>query len=160
MLAGTPPRVRPPATVGTIEIFANRAWHDEHQGRLRGGATDILWCHTRHGVVVHLGDLGERPAGPLLDRVSSEAIEVLIVPVGGYFTIGPDAAAELVGRLRPRVVIPCHSSDDGVRLPPLGPRDAFLRRVPSLQVERRPVLSLDSLPDTPTVVLLDRPPDT
>ena len=51
------------------------------------------------GVVAHCGDLGERPEGPLLQALVDAKLDVLIVPVGGYFTLGADGAAELV-RLR------------------------------------------------------------
>ena len=55
----------------------------------------------------HCGDIGE-----LLDDPEKRAkigdIDVLIIPTGGYYTLGPDGAAEVVRRLNPKVVIPCH----------------------------------------------------
>lgn len=120
--------VAAPWREGDVRIDRIPAAHDEYGGRLRGGHTDILVVTTPDGVVAHCGDLGERPEGPLLEALVDAKIDVLIVPVGGYFTLGADGAAELVARLKPRVAVPCHSADDGVALPALGPRTAFLSR--------------------------------
>lgn len=125
---------------GDVTIERVAASHDEFGGRLRGGSSDILVVATPDGVIAHCGDLGERPEGHLLNALVQARIDVLIVPVGGYFTLGADGAAELVARLQPPVVVPCHSADDGVALPALAPRAPFLARfathalLPSLEL--------------------------
>lgn len=155
----------PPAgcvtTVGDLRIEATLAAHDEFGGKLRGGLTALLrvTTPTPEGpqVIVHCGDLGERPTGALLDWLLETPIDVLIVPVGGYFTLGPDGAAEVVRLVQPRTVVPCHAREHGVSLPELGCVDGFFERVGT--PEMRPRIS-DTTAETspPPVVALSLPP--
>ncbi len=78
--------------------------------------------------MVHCGDLGERPNGELLAWLKAAPIDVLCVPVGGYYTLGPDGAAELVAALSPRYAIPFHSKNDGLNDPKMAQVRDFLRR--------------------------------
>lgn len=123
------------ARFGPFTLERYTAHHDEHGGRLRGGSTDLIRIRVHQTCIVHAGDLGERPTGRLLDWLRREPIDALIVPVGGYYTIGPNAARELVRLVAPRRVIPCHSAADGVCLPALAPRDAFLEGQPHTTVQ-------------------------
>lgn len=143
-----------PAAFGPFDIAAQRAWHDEFAGRLRSGPVDLLRITVDGTVVVHLGDLGERPVGAVLDWLCATPIDVLIAPVGGYFTGGPDAAVELVSMLKPRIVVPCHAAEDGVQVPQLGSRDLFLRRFDT--VSRLTELRLPSEDGPSGCVLLER----
>jgi L-ascorbate metabolism protein UlaG (beta-lactamase superfamily) len=138
-----------------LSVRGVTAAHDEHGGRLRGGLVQVLCIETAGTRLAFCGDLGERPAGALLDALLALAPDVLVVPVGGHFTLGADGAAELTALLRPSVVIPCHSADDGTRFAELAPRALFVARF--ARVERLRELPLP-LPRGPTrVVLLDRP---
>lgn len=110
---------------GTWSLRTRTAFHDEHLGRLRGGTTDILDIRADGARIVFCGDLGERATGALLEFVSTPRPDVLIVPVGGHFTLEADGAAELVTLARPRAVIACHSADDGTCFAELAPRGLF-----------------------------------
>src|SRR5690606_14167799 len=79
--------------------------------------------------VVHASDLGERPDGATLAWLRAPRVDVLLAPAGGYFTLGPDGFAELVERAQPRVAVPCHLADQGVRLPQLLPGAALRERL-------------------------------
>jgi len=124
-------RVHAPYEEDGLRITSTLAAHDEYGGRLRGGMVELVRLTTAGVTILHCSDLGERPAGSLARWLTSEPVDVLIVPVGGYYTLGPDGAAEVAALVRPRYVIPCHSSDDGVKLAELGPREPFVRRFPS-----------------------------
>lgn len=108
-------QVHAPVSVGPLRIEAHEASHDEFGGRLRGGLTDVLRITDADTgtVVVHCGDLGERPVGPLLRWLNEVPIDLLIVPLGGYFTLGADGALELAELLRPRAVLGCHAAEHG-----------------------------------------------
>ena len=58
--------------------------------------------------IAHLGDLGCWPddISKLMD------LDVLLVPVGGFFTIDGHDAAEIVRKLRPRIAVPMHYRSD------------------------------------------------
>lgn len=131
------------------------AAHDPLGGRLRGGSVELLVFDAGGVRVVHLGDLGERPRPTLVEPFSGQRIDALVLPVGGYFTLGADGAAAWVDALAPRFAIPTHSADDGVTLPQMAPRADFTRRFDA--IEAAPSLRLNGRGDDPTrIVVLDR----
>ncbi|MDI6771252.1 MAG: MBL fold metallo-hydrolase [bacterium] len=93
------------ARVGPMHITGVPTYHDTEQGRARGkNAVAVIEVEGLR--VAHLGDLGHvltpeqaRAIGP---------VDVLMVPVGGHFTIGPAEADRVIAQLNPRVVIPMH----------------------------------------------------
>lgn len=80
-------------------------WHDPEQGKLRG-ANRISVVEFASFRAAHLGDLGCALAEEQLTLL--EGLDLLLVPVGGHFTIGPAEAKQLIDRLQPRVVVPMH----------------------------------------------------
>lgn len=89
-----------------ITVTAIPAWHDDQQGQERGATT--MFAIDVDGVrIVHCGDLGQTK---LTDEQLAALghVDVLFIPVGGVFTIDGAAAAEIVGQLSPRFVIPIH----------------------------------------------------
>jgi len=71
--------------------------------------------------VCHLGDLGH----PLDNRQVADLgkVDILLIPVGGGPTIGPDVATEVYHRLAPKVVIPMHYKTDKCGFPQWGADD-------------------------------------
>ncbi len=79
--------------------------HDAAQGMQRGPNT--VFCFTIDGLnLCHLGDLGH----VLSQRQATEigAVDILFVPVGGFFTIDATVASQVCDQLRPRIAIPMH----------------------------------------------------
>ena len=110
-------------TVGDLRITGVEVAHDEAGGSKRGRNT-IVVLDDGDLRLVHLGDLGHR-----LDKAAVEAIgrvDVLMVPVGGFFTIDAKDAAAVVDSLDPRIVIPIHYKTDKVDFP-IAPVDGFLK---------------------------------
>ena len=90
-----------------FSITGYPAFHDEVKGAKRG--SNILYRIEADGkTVVHLGDLGHFPGEDQLKALSSA--DILLIPVGGIFTIDGAEAAKLAGLLSPKVVIPMHFS--------------------------------------------------
>ena len=90
---------------------------------MRGG--NIIFCFEVDGVrVCHLGDLGH-----LLDdkqKAEIDRVDILLVPVGGYYTINAKTATEVCDQLKPGVIIPMHyRTNKG--LPSIAGVDEFLR---------------------------------
>ena len=109
------------AYVSGIETF-----HDKSQGRERGMNT-IYKISLEDITIVHLGDFGE---GVLRDE-TVDAIgntDVLMMPVGGVYTIDAEEAARVVKQIEPRIVIPMHYNIDGLAVK-LGGVGAFLKEV-------------------------------
>ena len=88
-----------------IEIYGVASYHDEAKGRLRGDNT--IFCFDVDGVkVCHLGDLGHLLDDKQLKEIGG--VDILLVPVGGHFTIDARGASEVCSQLKPRVIIPMH----------------------------------------------------
>ena len=107
-LKGTP-RVFDRAGVFTpetgIRITAVRGFHDDAQGTKRGET--LLFLIEAEGLrVVHLGDLG-----CMLNKEQKQILhdpDVLMIPVGGFYTIDGKQACTVAGELCARIVLPMH----------------------------------------------------
>lgn len=88
-----------------IEFNGIASYHDDAKGSLRG--KNIIFCFELDGIrVCHLGDLGHVLDDKQLKDIGS--VDILLIPVGGYFTIDAQAAAQVCDQLKPRVIIPMH----------------------------------------------------
>lgn len=107
-LAGVKPEyhvVRGPGEYEMHDVFITgiRTYHDAEQGKQRGHNT-VYILEVEGMRVCHLGDLGH-----VLTTEQAEAMEssdVLLVPAGGGHVLSPNEAAEVIGQLDPKVVIP------------------------------------------------------
>jgi L-ascorbate metabolism protein UlaG (beta-lactamase superfamily) len=79
--------------------------HDESSGKERGANT--IFCFALDGInVCHLGDLGHDLSDQVVAAIGD--VDVLMIPVGGNFTIDAAAANRVCQKLAPKVVIPMH----------------------------------------------------
>lgn len=82
-----------------------KTYHDADEGRERGKNT--VYKILVDGVeIVHLGDLGHVLSDEMVDNLGN--IHVLFIPVGGKYTIDPDAAVKVIKQLEPYVIVPMH----------------------------------------------------
>lgn len=101
------------------------SYHDDDGGKKRG--ENAIFVIDLAGLVfVHLGDLGEVPDQVVLDEIGR--CDVLLVPVGGYYTIDAAQAQMLVDALRPRVAVPMHYKTRYTASWPIAGVDEFLAR--------------------------------
>lgn len=147
-----------PGTCGPLALDYRTAAHDPLGGRLRGGTVRILEIKAFGIRIVHCSDLGERPTGILLEWLTGEPIDLLIVPAGGYFTLNADGAVELAARANPKLIVFCHTADDGLPLANMQPREIVRRRSGHWpQITTRELeLPLPNI-QVPTVVEMIRP---
>ena len=83
-------------------------------------------------------------------------IDILLIPVGGHYTIGPETAAEVVRALRPGITVPMHYRGAGFGYDVIGPVEDFTRLCgPVLHLDGN-VLCPEGL-ETPATVLLRCP---
>ena len=106
-----------------IDIHTVKSFHDDKDGQLRGN-NDITVLESEGLKVVHLGDLGHE----LNDRQLSELgkVDVLMIPVGGHYTIDAKMAREVCRSLSPSVIIPMHYRCGKRGYPVLGEVSLFL----------------------------------
>lgn len=95
-------------TIGSAKIRGVPLAHDPEGGKLRGKITAFVVNYGGR-VIVHLGDLGHIPNDKQIsDLLSYGRPDVLFIPVGGIYTIGPNEAIEVIKLLNPRIAIPMH----------------------------------------------------
>ena len=122
------------------------SFHDDRQGTLRGENT-IHVFYDGETRAVHLGDLGHLLSPEQLKVIGKP--DVLMIPVGGFFTIGPDDAVKVIDQLQPRVVIPMHYRLGDLGYDEIGLLDEFLDKCDYAPVVRYGGNSIDVVPSTP-----------
>ncbi len=91
--------------VGGFQVQGISSYHDEKQGTLRGN--NIIFKMILDGLTLcHMGDIGELCNEELAKRIGK--VDVLLIPVGGTYTVDGAGAMEYVCRLQPKLVIPMH----------------------------------------------------
>ena len=89
----------------SLEIKGFPVFHDEVKGAKRGDNIIFVW-EMDELRLCHLGDLGHLLDDTTLNSIGK--IDILMVPVGGTFTIDAREARDVVDQLHPRLVIPMH----------------------------------------------------
>ncbi len=80
-------------------------YHDGSKGKKRG-ENFITIIKTNEFKIAHLGDLGCELKPNEIEEL--KGLDVLMLPVGGFFTIGPKEAKTICDILEPKVIIPMH----------------------------------------------------
>ena len=122
-VGGNPEVVRGTTEVKGIKFKGIPTYHDDAKGSKRGNNT--MLCFEVDGVkVCHLGDLGH----PLSDEQVNELgeMDVLLIPVGGFYTIDATTASQACDQLKPRVIIPMHFKNNKCNFPITGV-DEFIK---------------------------------
>ena len=134
-----------------FNIDTIQSYHDDKQGKQRG--ENIIHIIEAEGYkVVHMGD-----QGCMLPQEDIEKLydcDVLLIPIGGFFTIDATQAAELVKQIKPRVTIPMHYHSDTFGYDVLGRVEDFTKYFENVLWLTDDTLSLsDELQDE--IVVLD-----
>lgn len=114
---GNPKVVKGTTEVKGIKFKGIPTYHDEDKGSKRGN--NIILCFDVDGVkVCHMGDLGHPLSKEQLNELGK--VDVLLIPVGGFYTIDAEAASKLCDQIKPRVIIPMHFKNDKCNFPITG----------------------------------------
>ncbi len=110
-----------------IQVRGIQSFHDTVQG-LERGLNTMYVIVAEDMTVCHLGDLGEQK---LTDRQLEEIgdVDILMVPVGGKYTIGPKEAVAVVSQIQPKVVIPMHFKEQGITIEGLEGVEKFVKEI-------------------------------
>jgi len=141
--------------ISGVNIVGIASFHDDNNGQERGKNT--IYLVTIDDVnIVHLGDLGQK-------KLSQEQVEqlsscdVLLIPVGGVYTINSKDAPTIISQIEPKIVVPMHFKIDGLKFN-LDTVDKFLT---SMGKEKQGTagklsVSAEKLPEEIDIVLLER----
>ena len=114
-----------------IKVTGILADHDDEGGAKRGKT--LLFLLEAEGLrLAHLGDLG-----CLLDADQLTAlgqVDILMIPVGGFFTLDASGARDVMEQLDPRVTIPMHYRTEYNASWPIAPLEEFTRLFDSASV--------------------------
>ena len=109
-----------------IEFTGVKTYHDEQKGSQRGENT--IFTFELGGIkFAHCGDLGHILSQDQLRELGK--VEVLMIPVGGYYTIDAKAANRICQQIKPKVIIPMHYKTAKCSLP-IAEVDEFLQGKP------------------------------
>lgn len=138
-----------------VSIVGVGVYHDDKKGEERGKNT-IYNIQIDNLNIVHLGDLGHTLTEDQVQEIG--VCDILLIPVGGTYTIDAKQASEVVAELEPRITIPMHYGGvPGLKFP-LAEVSEFLKEMGTENLEPQNKLSItkDKLPEEPQVVLLSK----
>jgi L-ascorbate metabolism protein UlaG (beta-lactamase superfamily) len=88
-----------------VRITGYQTFHDKNKGADRG--ENIMFKIEADGIsILHCGDLGLVPDQNFIEDIGE--VNILMVPIGGFYTIDPQEAVEVVRKVEPSIVIPMH----------------------------------------------------
>lgn len=109
-----------------VYIRGIKSFHDKAEGKERGLNT-IYIIKAEDMLICHLGDLGQEK----LDESQVEAIgdvDVLMIPIGGNYTIDYKEATGVIGQIEPKIIVPMHFKLKDLKVDVAGP-EKFLKEI-------------------------------
>ena len=115
-----------PFTIETVDTC-----HDDQGGKLRGKNT-VHILRSEGQTVVHLGDLGHQLTAEQAEKL--RGCDVLLIPVGGTYTIDAAGAKQVAEAISPRIIVPMHYRRGAIGFDNIGALEDFLALFPAEQV--------------------------
>lgn len=107
-----------------IKITGYPSYHDKNRGQDRG--ENVIYKISAEGLnILHLGDLGHILEDELIEKIGE--IDVLLIPVGGVYTINAEEAFILANRIKPALIVPMHFATPALTFA-LAPVEEFTSR--------------------------------
>lgn len=125
--------------------------HDDAGGSKRG--KNIIFVWDMDGLrLAHLGDLGTILNDDQLRAMGK--VDIIFIPVGGYYTIDADQATKVVQQLSPKIVFPMHYKTDVTNLPISGVDD-FLKGKDNVERVNGNKITITELPEKTKIIVLN-----
>lgn len=139
-----------------VAITSVPVYHDAQQGARRGKNNMIL-VDLGEVRVAHLSDMGHLPSEAKFQALGR--VDILLVPVGGNFSIDGRQARWIAERLNPRVAIPIHYKTPATARWPIDDERAFVERYPRVKRVAGSRINLDArtLPSSTEIWVLEPP---
>lgn len=140
-------------TYKDIKINGIGSFHDTQKGTARG--KNVIFVVESDSLrIAHFGDLGHSLSDSDFKQIGK--VDILLIPVGGYFTINSKVATDIINTLKPAITIPMHYKTDAIDFP-IAKVDEFLKnkknvkKINSAEVE----VTKETLPKAPEVWVLN-----
>ncbi|MBI4226602.1 MBL fold metallo-hydrolase [Candidatus Roizmanbacteria bacterium] len=140
-----------------LRVFGYQTYHDKKMGAERGENT--VYKIEGDGIsVLHCGDLGLVLEDSFIDQLGE--VDVLLVPVGGFYTIDSTEAVELVKKIEPSIIVPMHYNEPKLNQQVFGkllPINEFLGKIGAGNVAPIPKLTVkkEELQEEMKVVVME-----
>ncbi len=140
-VGATPVLVEGPGEYEIKEVYIQGipAWHDNSLGKERGSNT-IYTIESEELRICHLGDLGQKELTPKQIETIGE-VDILIIPIGGVYTISAKEAVKIMSQIEPNITIPMHYQIPKLKVK-LDGLDKFLKTMGMKSVTPLPKLSI------------------
>lgn len=139
--------------IDDVYINGIQTFHDDKEGKERGGNT--VFSIDIDGLnIVHLGDLGHQLDDKAVSKIG--IVDILLIPVGGHFTIDSFEASKIISTLEPKIVVPMHYKTDDSKLTDLADISVFLHEMGEKNPHKESSLKIQSIPsneDTKIIIL-------
>ena len=134
-----------------ITIEGILSYRDKNLGKNRG--TNTIYIFDIGGIrICHLGTIGHTITKWGLTQIGK--IDVLLIPVGGAYTIGSYDATIVVGQIKPKITIPMHYKNDACALA-IEKVDHFIKGKENVKIlDSSEIEVLDELKDAPKIIVL------
>ncbi len=140
-LPGSPQVIKEPGTktLKGISFKGIETYHDTSKGSERG--KNIIFCFSVDEIdICHLGDLGHTLSEKEVKEIGN--VDLLLIPVGGYFTIDHKEAQKVSDQLKPKILIPMHYKTDKCGLP-ISPLNDFLKGKTNVKLAKTSEVTLN-----------------
>lgn len=104
------------------------------------GANTIYIIESEGMSICHLGDLGQKE---LTDEQLKEIgeVDILLIPIGGSYTLNTKQASKIISQLDPKAVIPMHYKVSGLEIDLDGP-EGFFKAMGKKNIEAEDKISI------------------
>jgi len=156
-VGGNPFLIQGPGEYEIKEVFVQGipAFHDSSSGKERGTNT-IYTIEAEDLKLCHLGDLGQKELTPeQIEKIGG--VDILMIPVGGVFTISAKEAVKIMSQIEPSIIIPMHYQLPKLRIK-LDGIDKFFKVMGIKKLESLPKLSIkkkDISPEEARIIVLN-----
>ena len=92
--------------VKSVFVQGITGFHDDVQGKERD--LNTIYIITTEGITLcHMGDFGQKELTPeQVEKIGN--VHVLMIPVGGTYTISGKEAGKIISQIEPKIIIPMH----------------------------------------------------
>ncbi|OGP86971.1 MAG: hypothetical protein A2031_03920 [Deltaproteobacteria bacterium RBG_19FT_COMBO_43_11] len=135
-----------------VKINSLPSFHDNSSGKERG--RNLIFVIATDGLIlVHAGDIGHALDSELIKKIGK--VDILLLPVGGFFTIDALQAAKLMNTLQPSITIPMHYKTDKCGFP-ITPVEEFTKNQNNVRVLKEAEIEIkkDTLPKKSEIIVL------
>lgn len=133
-----------------FSITEIHSWHDDANGAKRGDNIIRIYDDGEYRIA-HMGDIGCQPTPEQKEEL--KGIDVMLMPVGGFFTMEPEEVRALVGELAPRMLVPMHYKGKGFGYDVIAPLEKYTSLCSDVILLDQSELSLPEDLTSGTVVL-------